>query len=73
VQTQPTSPIIITIADPPSELQGLSDVLLGSIGLAGVLMLAAVILAGLFAGGLFLWRSRTDGGAASDHDDLHIA
>ena len=72
MQTQPTSPIIITIADPPNQLQGLSDVLLGSIGLAGVLMLAAVVLAALFAGGLFLWRSRGEGNAAPPHDDLHI-
>ena len=72
MQAQPTSPIIITIADPPSELQGLSDVLVGSIGLAGVLMLAAVVLAAVFAGGLFLWRARGGEGAAPPDDDLHI-
>ncbi len=72
MQAQPTSPIIITIADPPSELQGLSDVLVGSIGLAGVLLLAAVVLAAVFAGGLFLWRARGGEGAAAPGDDLDI-
>lgn len=62
---------MITIADPPSELQGLSDVLLGSLGLAGVFMLGAVLLAGIFAAGLFWWRSRSAGRDEAP-EDLHI-
>ena len=37
---------------------GLSDVLIGALGLSGVLILCAVVLAAIFAGVLFLWRSR---------------
>ena len=73
IQQQPTSPIIITIADPPpSELQGLSDVLLGSLGLAAVFVLGAIVLAAIFAGGLFWWRSRVTGEDSQRPDDLHI-
>jgi len=54
-------PIIVTIKEPKtSELNGLSDVLLGSLGLAGVLILASVLAAAVFAGLLFWIRSRAD-------------
>jgi hypothetical protein len=56
---QPDSPVIINITEPPkSDPTGLSDVLIGALGLSGALILCAVVLALLFAGGLFLWRSR---------------
>ena len=67
---QPPS-IVVKIVEPKSELQGLSDVLLGSLGLAGVLILAGVILAAVFAGALFVWRRWTDTGQ-TDSEDLHI-
>ena len=67
---QPT-PYVVRIVEPRSELQGLSDVLLGSLGLAGVFVLAAVVLAALFAGVLFVWRSRR-GVDPDSHEDLHI-
>ena len=53
-------PIIVRIpADPPkSELSGLADVLLGSLGLTGVIVLAAVLLGALLAGIMFWVRSR---------------
>jgi hypothetical protein len=55
----PDSPVIINITEPPKgDPTGLSDVLIGALGLSGVLILCAVVLAVLFAGGLFLWRSR---------------
>ncbi|MES1254383.1 MAG: hypothetical protein ABUS56_02165 [Acidobacteriota bacterium] len=54
----PTKPIIITIADPPSELGSLGRVLLGSLGLAGTLVLVAAVLAVLFGGLMFWVRSR---------------
>jgi hypothetical protein len=62
---------MIKIADPPSELEGLSDVLIGSLGLAGLFTLGAILLAAIFAAGLFWWRSRN----AADPpppEDLHI-
>jgi hypothetical protein len=71
VQPQAPPPsIIVKIVEPKSELQGLSDVLLGSLGIAGASALVAVILAALFAGLLFVWRSRSD---SDTGDDLHVA
>jgi hypothetical protein len=60
VQSQPGNPIIVRIPqDPPkSELSGLADVLLGSLGLTGVIVLAAVVLGALMAGIMFWIRSR---------------
>ncbi|MEP7306412.1 MAG: hypothetical protein ABJA98_12920 [Acidobacteriota bacterium] len=56
---QPASPIIVKLIEPPhSELSGLADVLIGSIGLTGALSLMALVL-GIVAGGiLFFIRSR---------------
>lgn len=71
LQQTPSSPIIIRIAEEKSELQGLSDILLGSLGLAGVFILGAAILALIFAGGLYLWRSRP-GAQELPPDDLHV-
>jgi hypothetical protein len=49
----------VNITEPPKgDPTGLSDVLVGALGLSGALILAAVLLAIVFAGGLFWWRSR---------------
>jgi hypothetical protein len=59
-QVQPDKPIIVRIPqDPPkSELSGLSDVLLGSLGLTGIIAVAAVLLGLVMAGVMFWVRSR---------------
>jgi hypothetical protein len=59
-QSVPGKPIIVTIPQDPakSELSGLSDVLLGSLGLTGVIVLAAVLLGVLMAVVMFWVRSR---------------
>ena len=61
-QSQPGKPIIVRIPqDPPkSELSGLADVLLGSLGLTGVIVVAAVLLGAVMAGVMFWVRSRSD-------------
>jgi hypothetical protein len=61
-QAQPSNPIIVRIPqDPPkSELSGLADVLLGSLGLTGVIVIAAVLLGAVMAGVMFWVRSRSD-------------
>ena len=62
---------MVKIIEPKSDLESLSDVLLGSLGLAGVFVLGAVVLAAVFAAVLLLWRSR--GSAPADSgDDMHI-
>lgn len=72
MQTQPPpSSIIVKIVEPKSDLESLSDVLLGSLGLAGVFILGAVVLAAIFAGLLFFWRSRFSR-PPDTGDDLHV-
>ena len=60
-QSQPSSPIIVKIIQPDqkSDLQGLSDVLLGSLGLTGLITLAALLLGVALAGVMFWIRSRS--------------
>ena len=60
IQAQPPKPIVVKIIDSPnSELKGLSDVLLGSLGLTGVLVLGALLAAVVFGSVLFWIRSRS--------------
>ena len=47
---------VVKIMQPPSDVEGLADVLLGSLGLVGLLVLSAVLLAVVFAGGLYVYR-----------------
>jgi len=55
---QQPPPIIVKIVETPHDPTGLSDVLLGALGLSGVLLLMALI-AGVGVGGiLYLTRSR---------------
>jgi len=56
LQQQPSDGFVVKIMQPPSDVEGLADVLVGSLGLTGVLVLSAVGLAILFAGALFLFR-----------------
>ena len=55
-----SNPIIVKLQQPEakSELSGLADVLLGSLGLTGVIVLAALLLGGVMAGVMFWVRSR---------------
>ncbi len=53
-------PIVVKLLEPPGDptLNGLRDVLIGSIGLTGAILLIAVV-SGLVVGGLLFWlRSR---------------
>jgi hypothetical protein len=58
VQSQPGGPIIVNITETPkSELSTLSEVLLGSLGLSGLLALMAILL-GIAVGALMFWIKR---------------
>jgi hypothetical protein len=61
LQAQPASPIIVKIIqpEPKSDLQGLSDVLLGSLGLTGLITIAALLFGAALAGVMFWIRSRS--------------
>ena len=52
------NPIIVKLVEPPHDPTGLADVLLGSLGLTGAIVLAAVLMGALMAGVLFWMRSR---------------
>ena len=58
---QPAKPIIVKIIEPPpkSELSGLADVLIGSLGLTGVITIAAILLGAVLAAVMFWIRSRS--------------
>jgi hypothetical protein len=60
-QGQPGRPIIVDIREPPkSELSQLSEILLGSLGLSGVIAILAILI-GIGIGGLMFWvRRRAD-------------
>ena len=52
-------PIIVKLIDPPPEISGLANVLIGSLGLTGAIVLLALVTGALFAGILFWYRSRS--------------
>jgi hypothetical protein len=53
------TPVVIDIRQAPeSELSQLSDVLIGTLGIAGVLLLVAVLFGAAIAGVMFWLRSR---------------
>jgi hypothetical protein len=56
---QPASPIIVKIVETPSDPTGLADVLIGSLGLTGAIVLLALLCGLLFGVGLFWLRSRS--------------
>jgi|GraSoiStandDraft_43_1057313.scaffolds.fasta_scaffold1356728_2 ABC-type phosphate transport system permease subunit len=62
MQDQPQKPIIVTLPKDQNqqnkELQGLSDVLIGSLGLTGLFVLGALVLGVLMAVLMFRLRSR---------------
>jgi hypothetical protein len=61
LQSQPSSPIIVKIIEPEakSDLEGLSDVLLGSLGLTGLITVAALLFGAVIGGVMFWLRSRS--------------
>jgi len=59
---QAQNPIIVKIISPPKDESGLSqlaDVLIGSVGLTGAIVLVALLLGVVMAGLMFLWRRRS--------------
>ena len=59
---QNANPVIVRIVSPPKDETGLlqlRDVLIGSIGLTGAIVLAAVLLGAVMAGVMFWVRRRS--------------
>ena len=60
---QNANPVIVKIITPPKDESGLSqlaDVLIGSLGLTGAIVLTALVLGAVLAGGMFLWHRWRD-------------
>jgi hypothetical protein len=58
-QSQPNDPILVRVVEQPVHESTISDVILGSIGLVGVLLLSALVLGILLGGGLILVKRLT--------------
>lgn len=55
-QNPASDPIFIKITPPPSDIEGLGEVLLGALGITGVIVVAALVAGVLFAGVMFVVR-----------------
>jgi hypothetical protein len=53
-------PVTVRLIPPDSDVTGLGDLLLRSLGLTGVLMLIAIAAGAVFAGILYYVRSRSN-------------
>jgi hypothetical protein len=59
---QPSPPVIVKIISPPKDTTGLSalaDVLIGSLGLTGAIILVAFVLGAAMAGVMYWFRHRS--------------
>jgi len=54
---QQSNPVIVKIVEPPHDPTGISDVIIGAIGLTGFIVLLALLL-GLMFGGILYWFRR---------------
>ena len=53
---QQPSPIIVRVVEQPVHETTIADVIFGSLGLVGVMLVAAAVLGVLLGGGLILWK-----------------
>ena len=53
---QGASPIIVRVVEQPVHETTLADVIFGSLGLVGILLVSAAVLGVLLGGGLILWK-----------------
>ena len=53
---QQSDPIIVRVVEEPVHETSISDVILGSLGLVGVLLVCALILGAMLGGGLVLYK-----------------
>ena len=68
-------PIMVRVVEQPVRETTIADVILGSLGLVGVLLMSALVLGALLGGGLVLYKRLTarDGiDAARDAENLRV-
>jgi ABC-type phosphate transport system permease subunit len=56
---QQSSPVIVKIVEPPHDPTGISDVIIGAIGLTGFIVLIALVFGLTFGVMLFWFRRRS--------------
>lgn len=62
-------PIIVRVVEQPVDETTIADVILGSLGLVGVMLVSALLLGLLLGGGMVLYkRLRAKDGLDADHD-----
>ena len=72
---QPASPIIVRVIEEPVPQTTLSDVLIGSLGLTGAMLLAAAVLGAVLGGiliGIKLLRARYNLEPVPDSEALRV-
>ena len=72
---QPANPIMVRVVETPVESTTVADVLIGSLGLTGALLLAAAVLGGLLGAiliGIKLLRARYDLESVPEIDALRV-
>jgi hypothetical protein len=47
---QPTNPIVVRVVEEPVDTTGISDIVVGALGLTGVMLMAALVLGALLGG-----------------------
>ncbi|HNV03880.1 MAG TPA: hypothetical protein PLE61_12920 [Vicinamibacterales bacterium] len=74
---QPVTPVIVKVVPEPTPQVGAADVILDSLGLVGVIVIAALAVGGLLGAvliGIKRWREARHGGALpSDHTPLDLS
>ena len=72
---QPGSPIIVRVIEEPVEQTTIADVLIGSLGLTGAMLLAAAVLGAILGGiliGIKLLRARYNLEPVPDSEALRV-
>ena len=72
---QPTNPIMVRVIEEPVETTTIADVLIGSLGLTGAMLLAAAVLGALLGGiliGIKLLRARYNLEPIPDSEALRV-
>ena len=53
-----SQPVIVTLINKPAQQTNFADVILGAFGIAGVLLVIAVVAGAVMAFGLVIWHKR---------------
>jgi len=72
---QPQSPIVVRVVEQPVEPTGISDVIIGALGLTGLLLLSALLLGVVLGGvliGIKLLRARYNLAPQQDPDAMRV-